>query len=268
MLTATIRSRCAAIVFIVVSGIFAPLSSASAAVIDLTTVFSNSSYESGTTAWTATKPNANYQSLGTNFGVNPTILPLDPCCSNGTTLPQLTAPVGSNFIGVLNPDDADLAGKLAHTAVSGTFLSTDTYQVTVWANLGRLGDGNTNSIFTSAPPTLNVQLRSWIAGAVPTVAPATDSWSRSPTTTTTLAFTNWGSPGIWTSQTFLFTLPANRAYLSLGIAGLNHSHDSYVAWDVGTPVPEPSSVLLLGAGIAALVRRRFRNGLRSAISVK
>jgi hypothetical protein len=166
-------------------------------------------------------------------------------------------------VGVKNPDDADLKGKLGHNAAAGTFLSTDTYAVTVWANRGRLGDGNTNSVFSSAPPVLNLRFLSWTAGSVPTVNAGTDNWSRSPTNTVNAAFTNWGDPGDWTSQSFLFTIPANRAYLSLTISGQNNSHDSYVAWDVGTPIPEPSTFLLLGSGLATLLTRRLKKQHRA-----
>jgi hypothetical protein len=85
----------------------------------------------------------------------------------------------------------------------------------------------------------------------------TDNWTRSPTNSFTANFTNWGSPGAWTSQTFSFTMPTNRAYLSVTIAGLNNNHDQYVAWDVGTnQVPEPAGILLVGTGLAVFLRRR------------
>lgn len=231
---------------------------AAAITVDLAVVLGNSGYENGNTGqWTTTQPNALYI---TTVPIDPAISPLDPCCSNGTLLPALTAPVGDHFVGVRNDTlNADLNGKLAHDALSMSFAAGTVFEVVVWANRGRLdSNGNLNSVFGSGPPTINVQLRGWGAGSLPTVNPTNDNWSRSPTTLPTQMFTNWGSPGAWTSQTFQFTSATAFEYISLGIAGLNHNHDQYVAWDLA-PIPEPSTGLLFGLGLAGLAARRRRS---------
>jgi hypothetical protein len=202
--------------------------------------------------WTVTKPNSSYQNT---VPVNPLILPLNPCCSNGTTLPALTAPVGNNFIGVLNPTlQGDLKGKLAHDAVAHSYASGTTFDIIVWGNRGRLNsNGNTNSFIPggSGAQTLNVRFMGWGAGALPTVNSA-DDWTRAFAVNTSLPFTNWGSPGQWTSQEFQFTTPVNLAYLSLALSLQNNNHDQYVASDLA-PVPEPGSLVLLIAGGLLLI---------------
>src|SRR5262245_50912628 len=188
---------------------------------DLAILLSNSGYESGggsTTNWTATMPNSSYM---TPVPVDPTIQPLDPNFSNGTLLPALTAPVGSHFVGVpTDPDTVDEKGKLVHDALSVSFAAVDTYQVTVWVNRGRLNtNGNTNSTFGASPPDMLVTLYGWGAGSNPNpVNSATDNWGRSPTYSNAQTFTNFGTPGQWTSQTFTWTPNTAFSFISLGIA--------------------------------------------------
>ena len=127
---------------------------ASAVTVDLALVLGNSGYELGNTSqWTATQTNTSFV---TSVPVNPAIAPLDPCCSNGTLLPLLLAPVGNNFVGVAtDPDDVDEKGKLVHAALAQSFAADTIFQVTVWANRGRLNtNGNTNSGMPASPPDL------------------------------------------------------------------------------------------------------------------
>jgi hypothetical protein len=253
------------------------VTTAEAAVINLNLVLSNSGYESGLTNWTATFPGSTYQPLGANFGVNPTIQPLNPLFSNGTLLAALTAPVGSNFIGVLNPtDEGDLKGKLAHSVVSAmsvlgtpSFAVGDTFEVTVWANRGRLAtNGNTTSIFpsTTGDPELNVQLRRWPTTqvATPVLTANPESWTGSDTVLNQFFDFSLLAPGQWGSQKFTFVLTAASSFITLSIAGQNNNHDQYVAWDLGTPIPEPAGVLLVGTGLVALLRRRSKKRASAA----
>jgi len=228
----------------------------SAATVSLSAVLGNSGYEDDLihSQWTDTKPNANYIN---SVPVNPVIIPLDPNFSNGTTLPALTAPAGNNFVGVLNGTlNSDLNGKLAHNVVAGNYApNADTFEVTVWANRGRLGtNGNTNSAVTTSPPTLDVRMLGFSSVAAPTVTSSNDNWSTTIRLTALGSFTNWGAPGQWTSQTFSFTNTSTftLSWITLTVTGQNHNHDQYVAWDIG-PVPEPGTATLGGFGCVALV---------------
>jgi hypothetical protein len=87
------------------------------------------------------------------------------------------------------------------------------------------------------------------------VTAATDNWSRTRSYNTAQTFTNFGTPGQWTSQTFTWTPGIALSYISLGITGQNQNHDQYIAWDI-TAVPEPSTALLLALGLGGIAIRR------------
>jgi hypothetical protein len=243
--------------------LLAVATAAPCAVIDVSTVLGNSSYEDDLlhTQWTVTMPNASYQDP---VPVNPAFTPLNPAFTDGTTQAAPTAPVGVNYIAVLNPTEmGDFKGKLAHDALAVSYSSSDTFQVTVWANRGRLGtNGNTNSTFIGLNPTalpmVRVELLTWGPGSLPTVD-SDDDWSRSTLFSSQQTFVNWAGPTQWASQTFTFSPGASVSYLALAVSGLNNNHDQYVAWDIG-PVPEPSSLVLASLGgvvVAIALRRRY-----------
>jgi hypothetical protein len=111
----------------------------------------------------------------------------------------------------------------------------------------------------AAPPILTVALYGWAAGAVPTVTASNDNWNRvmsfGASGSSNQAYANYGTPGQWTSQTFSWTPGIALSYISLAVIGNNQNHDQYIAWDI-TPVPEPSTGLLLALGLGGIAARR------------
>lgn len=203
------------------------LESAAAAVVDLAALFANSGFENDLvhSKWTATKKSTNYR-LDAPV-VNPTIVPY------GTSR-SIAAPAGRNFIGVRNPWDEDINGRLVHVAVSGFFAAGTTFTITVFGNRGRLSSAPTGQLGNN-PPSLSLQLFTWPAGSVPVVKPETDNWSRTPGAVFSRPFTAWSASGSWTSQRFQFVISVDQRYVALAITGKNHTSASYVAFDVATP---------------------------------
>jgi hypothetical protein len=241
---------------------------AQAAVIDLASILGNPSYEDDLvhSQWSVTRPNASYSAT---VPVNPAFTPLNPAFNDGTTQPAPSAPVGTNYIAVLNPTlNDDIKGKLAHNALASAYTAADTFQVNVWANRGRLGsNGNTNSTFAGlnpgALPEVRVQLLVWGLGSLPTVD-INDDWSRNPSFSQQLIFSDWAGPTDWAAQIFSFSPGVSVSYLALAVSGLNNNHDQYVAWDIG-PVPEPSSLALAALGGAALAALYLRRRARTRV---
>ncbi|MGE4096170.1 MAG: hypothetical protein AB7G75_35660, partial [Candidatus Binatia bacterium] len=190
---------------------------------DPESILGNSGFESDLThsQWTATKPNKTYSTSAPV--VNPIIVP------KGKT-DSLKAPAGNNFVGILNPKDQDISGKLVHTAVAGPFPEGTVFEVTIFANRGRLA-GAKSSLFETSPSEVLVQFFGWGVGKLPTINPNTDDWSRRPSVRTRDVFTNWAANGEWASQTFQFVADRDLSYISLSVAGMNHKNASYVAFD-------------------------------------
>lgn len=221
--------------------------SASAVTIQIGDIFSNAGFENGNlSGWKATKPNGNYIfPTGGNPVINPVIDPSGPT-------PQLVAPAGNNFVGVLNPGDVapDENVKLVHDAVAVDFDAGDIIAGTFWANRGRL-DGFT----APSTGTATVTLYGWGAGSLPTDNAANDNWSRNPTFSLTFQYDFTGqADGAWGSQLFSFILPFDVSYLSLAIVGQNHNHDQYVALDLSSAaVPDGgTTILLLSISLVAI----------------
>jgi len=197
---------------------------AHAATVDLANLLENSGFEDDLkhSDWMASRANPNFTLDAPK--VNPVIVPKDEST-------RLAAPAGNNFIGILNPNDLNRSGKLVHSVVEGSFPAGTVFQVTVWANRGRLAKA-TSALFTSSPSEVLVQLNGWEAGHLPVLNPKTDNWSRSPNVKVVQVFTDWAENGEWASQTFEFVTTKDLQYVSLAITGVNHKNASYVAFDV------------------------------------
>jgi len=214
-----------------VGGLFAAIalflmtpSAAYAETVDLATLLANSGFEDDLvhSSWTATKKSNNY--LLNAPVVNPVIVP------KGET-DALDAPSGDNFVGVLNPGDQDINGRVVHQPVAGVFARLTTFKLTLFANRGRLA-GAATPLFESVPSEVTLQLLGWGAGSVPVVNPNTDDWSRKPLVVISQSFTAWGPNGEWASQIFQFQINTELRYVSLAITGKNHKRASYAAFDV------------------------------------
>jgi hypothetical protein len=173
--------------------------------------------------WTATKPSTNYRLAAPE--VNADVVPTG-------ALNPLTAPVGSNFVGIQNPSDQDIAGKLAHDAVAGSFPAGTKFTVKVWGNRGRIDGAGPTFPTTGSQSRLQLQFYGWNAGSAPTVNPASDNWSRRPTFRSKQKFTAFGENGAWATQTFVITTTKDLAYFSVSLAGINKRADSYLAFDI------------------------------------
>ena len=118
----------------------------------------------------ATKKSTNYRLDAPEL--NPVIVP------KGENSP-LEAPAGDRFVGVLNPGDDDINGRLVHDAVEGPFRSGTVFTITLFGNRGRL-PGAPSPGFPNWPSELTLQFFGWKAGSFPFVDPSSDNWSRTP----------------------------------------------------------------------------------------
>jgi hypothetical protein len=195
-----------------------------AAQVDLGVVLENIGFEDDfePSQWTATVKGTGYQLDAP--AVNPVIVP------KNASMP-LEAPAGDHFIGVENPDGENIKGRLVHDAVAGVFAQGTVFEVTVWANRGRLGTSST-ATFGNSPSEVTLQLFGWGAGSVPVINPSTDNWSRRPSVTLSKAFTQWAPNGEWGAQLVQFVTPKALAYIALAVTGKNHTDESYVAFDL------------------------------------
>jgi hypothetical protein len=107
-------------------------------------VLENSGFEDDLEQWTATVKGTGYQEEAPV--VNPVIVPK-------LARVPLEAPSGDpddHFIGVENPGGEDIKGRLVHDAVAGDFAQGTVFEVTVWANRGRLDTAST-AAFGNSP---------------------------------------------------------------------------------------------------------------------
>lgn len=187
--------------------------SAPAQCMDLCQFLDNGGFAQGFASWTCSQPNDNYR------------CPIVPGIETG-------GPDG-NFVEVENLLDDDVAGKVVHDAQAAAFAAGTCFAVRVLAQRGRYTGGGND--FTGAPPTLHLAILGWRDGTQPTLDPVEDTWSRRPSAMSCKAkFTNWAAPDTWSSQTFQCTAQQDLAWVSLAIAGANHSRDTYVAFDCDT----------------------------------
>ena len=202
------------------------------AVVDLATLLGNSGFEADPDPdeppdgwriilqWKATMPNSDF--LLEAPQVNPEIIPKDE-------VEELEARIGLNFVGILNPDDENVEGKLVHDAVPVNLPVGTVFEITIWGNRGRLSGASNAGSLTSE---ILVQLYGWGAGLLPTINQVNDNWSRTPSVKLIQKFTNWApTGGNWRSQKFRFVTTKALKYVTLGITGKNHKQSSYVAFD-------------------------------------
>jgi hypothetical protein len=197
-----------------------------AAQVDLGEILENSGFEADFehSRWTATVKGTGYR-LDAPV-VNPVIVP-----KNASAPLEAPAAGGEHFIGVENPDGEDIKGRLVHDAVKRDSAPGTVFEVTVWANRGRLDTAST-ATFGSSPSAVTLQFFGWGPGQVPVVNPHTDDWSRRPSVTLSRAFTQWAPNGVWAFELMQFETPKALAYIALAVTGKNHTDDSYVAFDL------------------------------------
>ena len=204
------RMLCAAVAIALV--VVSTPASAPAQCVDLCQLLTNGGFALNFASWTCSQPNDNYQ------------CPIVPGIETG-------GPDG-NFVEVENLLDDDVAGKVTHDAQAASFAAGQCFQVRVLAQRGRYTGGGSG--FTSAPPTLHLAILGWRAGDQPIIDLAEDAWSRRPAMNCKSKFVNWAAPDVWSSETFTCTAPQDLAWVSLTLAGVNHSRDTYVAFDCDT----------------------------------
>jgi hypothetical protein len=207
-----------------IAALFFILIGVAAAQVDLGEVLGNSDFEDDLehSQWTATVKGTSYRVEAPV--VNPVIIPK-------LASAPLQAPAGDHFIGVENPDGEDVKGRLVHDAVAGVFSQGTVFEVTVFANRGRLDTAST-ATFGNTPSEVTLQFFGWGAGSVPVVNPSNDNWSRRPSVTLSQAFTQWAPNGEWAAQVMQFVTPKALAYVALAVTGKNHTDVSYVAFDL------------------------------------
>lgn len=197
--------------------------------VNLCTVLANGGFSQGLQFWDCSEPNNNYRCQPEQNAPTPNV--------PASAIPGPDGP----FIGVLNPNDEDIAGKVVHDPQLRSPVDPvgTCYQAHLTVNRGRLSDPT--KLFTGAAPTVHVRIQGWRPltpppGPTPVLDPEEDVWSRRPTAMNCqLPFTNYAAPGFWSGiQTLQCFATQPVAYVSLSISGVNHSHDSYVAFDCDT----------------------------------
>ena len=173
--------------------------------------------------WVPTRPNSNYK------------LAAAICNPSSATCSGVIAPpdAAGNFVGVLNPADANTSAKLAHTAIAGPWASGTCFEVTMTATRDHCAP-----VPSPVRPTKGavvVGFRGWAAGPVPVVTPATDNWSRHElfTCTQPIFLPGDADPGdvTRTIQCCPNTGGQEIAFVTWTIAGQNQRHNTFVTFD-------------------------------------
>lgn len=170
---------------------------------------------------------------GRPWGHDPNITHIDQ-----TGFPDVTtvisAPSGAHFVGSRqdgyeghyrrhSSEPAQPAGgfydtnfQLTSINIPGTFLSGDTFTLTVWAVRGRTKQDWAQNNASSAGSASSLSAR--LAGGT--------------FVTPSFNFTNWGNDGVWASQTFTWTLQSNTSNIRIVLTGQNSNHHRFVAADI------------------------------------
>jgi hypothetical protein len=176
--------------------------------------------------WTPTMPNLNYS------------FDAPECNPNGPACPNAMPPMDSvgNFVGVLNPDDDDVSGKLTHRAIPGPWPAGTCFAVTINAKC--------DYCVSPSPPratkcSVKVQVKGWTAGSIPIVNPNTDNWSRRELFTCTQSVfpSGGGDPGDVSPMVLCCPNTGGKdiAFITWSISGVNQRHGTYVTVDCKLP---------------------------------
>jgi hypothetical protein len=212
--------------------------------------------------WTSSSPFAGYTDAflaatypGKPWGSNPNITHIDQTGPAGDPTTVIAAAVGSGFVGSRQDGYQGhcLTGGSAcgaqtafydtnfqiYQAIVGTFNVGDVFNLTIWGDRGKLrqdwGSANGSSDILAAVCSQSNLNNPCSSGTVQ-------------------SFTSWAANGQWASQTLSWTLGSVAASqdIRVQITGRNSDHDTFVAVDLGSPVPVPAAVWLFGSALGLL----------------
>lgn len=199
--------------------------------------------------WSGSSPFYTDALLGTYYpgrpwGLDPNLTHIDQTGVAGDPTVTIVAAAGLHFVGSRQDgyeghyrrdpgEPAQPAGgtydtnfQLTSDPITGSFLSGDTFVLTVWGVRGRLRQDwatpNASSVGSASKLTARLTGGTFQAAV--------------------FDFTAWAPDGNWASQTFTWQLNSNASSIRLVLTGQNQNHDRFVAADIGDgPVTDTQS---------------------------